>query len=273
MKKLSVAFATIGSMILIFILFFTAVEFGISDKTFINNEYTHLGLSKTMGMNNADLVASCTRLVDYMKGTVDDIDITVTINGEKTLMFDQEQEVVHMKDVRLLYSRFKNYRNVGCIAVLVLYLLSAICSFRSSLHSIAKGYILGTVVMSFGIGFIGTWAALDFSSFWTAFHQTLFWNELWLFDVNTSRMINILPQEFFKDLVLRIVLYAAVAIIILLVIAIIIVVSHNKKEAKKEEAARRAAIRRKKLAEKKAKEKAAAEKKPEEQEEQPEDNA
>lgn len=232
MKKISVALATIGSMILIFVIMFTALEIALSDNVFINNEYTRLGMAKQMGMSQSDLVDSCRRLIDYMQGKVDSIDIEVTINGEKTLMFDQEQEVVHMEDVQKLYLTVKSYRDMGIVVFLILFLLAAILSFRSAVHSIAKGYIIGAFIMSLFLGFIGTWAALDFSSFWTFFHQTLFWNDLWLFDPATSRMINILPEQFFHDLVIRFVIYAASAIVLLLIIAIIQVVSYNHRRKK-----------------------------------------
>ena len=247
-KQLSVILATIASVLLIFCLLFGAMEIGMSDKTFINNEYTKLGLSREMGMNNVDLVNSCIRLIDYMKGDVDSIDITVTVNGEKVLMFDQEQEVSHMKDVQTLYLMIKQYRNYAAIGALVLYLLAALLAVRNGpLHSIGKGYIWGTFIMMLILGFVGTWAALDFDSFWTMFHQSLFWNDDWLFDPTTSRMINLLPSQFFQDLVIRIVLYAIGAVLVLLIIAIIIVRKYNKKKQKEEEIAiKKARARRRK---------------------------
>lgn len=240
-KRISVLLATAASVLLIFALLFTAVQIGINDHTFINNEYTRLGLAKQMGMSNAELVNSCVQLIDYMQGDADSIDIYVTVNGEKTLMFDQAQEVEHMKDVRTLFLTCKQYRDMALLALLVLFLLAAVLTFRDALGTIAKGYVWGAFLMFLIIGFVGTWAALDFSSFWTAFHQALFWNELWLFDPAASRMINMLPEQFFQDLVTRIVLYAGAGILALLVLAIVTLVSLNKRRAKAQEAARQKA--------------------------------
>lgn len=236
-KRLSVLLAAIASMILILTLLFTAVQIGINDHTFINNKYSELGLARRMGMSNADLVNSCIRLIDYMQGKAESIDIEVTVNGEKTLMFDQPQEIQHMKDVRQLFETCKQYRDMGLFAMLVLYLLAAVLSFRSALHTIAKGYLWGAFVMFLFIGFIGTWAALDFSSFWTAFHQSLFWNDLWLFDPTTSRMINMLPETFFQGLVSRIVMMGGAAVVLLIGAAIFALVTLKKREAKARQAA------------------------------------
>ena len=241
-KQLSVIFATLASMLLIFVILFTAVEVGISDSTFIKNEYTKLQLSKDMGMNNTDLVNSCLKLISYMKGESDSIDIMVTVNGEKTLMFDQEQEVVHMKDCRTLYLTIKQYRDYAVFGAVILYVLAFLLSLKvGPLHSVAKGYISGGFIMALLLGFIGTWAALDFSSFWTAFHQSLFWNDLWMFDTSTSRMINMLPEQFFADIVSKIVILAAIAIVFLMIAAIVIVVSYNKKRRREEEEAEKRA--------------------------------
>lgn len=272
LKQLGVILSTIASVLLIFVLLFTAVEISISDTTFISNEYAKLLRTEEIKMENIvrsadvgtgissqDLTDSCMRLIDYMKGEAPSIDILVTINGKKTLMFDNEQEVVHMKDCQVLYLTLKRYRDISVIAALVLYLLSAIVSFKNGpLHSIGKGYICGSFVSALALGFIGTWAALDFSSFWTFFHQAAFYNDIkknYSFDPRTSRMINLLPETFFKDIVIKIVLLAAIAFIFLLILAIVIVVAYNRKRRREEEAAelraeqRRARRKQKKAAE------------------------
>ena len=236
LKQLSVILATVASILLIFAILFCAVSVGMSDKTFITNEYTKLGLSKDMGISNADLVNSCLRLINYMKGDVPDIKITVDINGEPKEMFDQPQEISHMKDAKTLYMTVKTYAKYAAVAAFALYLLAMILSIRRGpFHSAAKGYVWGTFLSLLFVGFIGTWAALDFSSFWTMFHQALFWNDDWLFDPTTSRMINMLPEEFFQDIVLRIAIYGVAAVIVLLIIAILIVSSYNRRTRKEYE--------------------------------------
>ena len=240
-KHIAVILSAVASVILIFVLLFTAVEIAINDNTFINNEYTKLGLAREMGMNNAELVNSCIRLLDYMQGEVPNIDIMVTINDVEMLMFEQEQEIVHMEDVQRLYLTCREWRDTGIVVMLVLYILSALLTFRTAVHSIARGFLWGAFLAGLVIGFIGTWAALDFSSFWTAFHETLFWNDLWMFDPTESRMINILPETFFKDLVIRIVIYGGTALVVLIVLAIITLIAHQRRLEKAYEAALEAA--------------------------------
>lgn len=228
-KRFAVMLSTLASIILILCILFTALQITINDKNFIEYEYARLSLARRMGMSNLDLVNSCERLIDYMEGRADNIDITVTVNGEQVRMFDQEQEISHMADVRLLYQRFRSFRDFGVLLALVLYLLSAVLHIRTAMHTLAAGYAYGAFVIALFAGFLGTWAALDFSNFWTFFHQMLFWNEDWLFDASASRMINMLPEQFFSDVIMRMALIAAVAFVLLLAVSIVALLSIRKK--------------------------------------------
>ena len=222
MKKFfSVGFATLGSLLLILILVFTTLQIVINDETFVNNEFTKLELNEKMGMSNADLVSSMMRLVDYMEGRVPDIKVAVTVHGEPTDMFTLEQEVEHMKDVQLLYQRIRTYRDTGVLVMLMLFLLGALINFRQAPQTLTHGYLSGFFIALLFFGFIGTWATMDFTSFWTFFHQMLFWYDLWLFDTSESRMINMLPEQIFSDIVSRVFMFAGILVLLLLLLAVV----------------------------------------------------
>ena len=223
-KILSVGMATLASILLILIIVFTSIGFVINDETFINNEFTKLAISAKMGISNQDLVASFNRLVDYMEGDEKDINIEVTINGEKKQMFDYEQESEHMADVRQIYTTIASYRDVGVLVMLILFLFAAVVHFRMAPQYIAQGYLSGSFVFLLIFGFLGTWAALDFTNFWTFFHEMLFWNDLWLFDGTQSRMINMLPEQIFADIVARLGMYSGIIIVVLIALSIIALV-------------------------------------------------
>ena len=220
-KLISVGMATLASLLLIFIVVFTSIGLVINDETFVNNEFTKLAISSKMGISNSDLVTSFNRLVDYMEGDASDINVTVTINGEQKQMFDYPQEVEHMADVQKLYTTIASYRDVSVLVMLILFLFAAVINFRKAPQYLAQGYLSGSFVFLLIFGFLGTWAALDFSNFWTFFHEMLFWNDLWLFDGTQSRMINMLPEQIFADIVARIGLYAGIVVVALIAVSII----------------------------------------------------
>lgn len=229
MKRLAVVLAAAASILLILIILFSTLQLVIKNETFINNEFTKIGVADSMGMSNIDLVRSMQRLVGYMEGSVSTIDIEVTVGGEKVQMFELEQEKQHMADVRVLWQSVRQMRDVGLLAMLILYLISVVLGFRYALTTLSKGYLYGAFVTLLFFGFFGAWAALDFSSFWTMFHESLFWNDLWLFDVTTSRMINMLPEQYFADIVGRTAAYTGIAAGSILAAAVFCLVALRRK--------------------------------------------
>ena len=230
-KRIATMIGTLASLVLLYCILFTSLQVTMNSSLFLQQEYKKLNLTRAVGMSNDDIVASTKCLVDYMEGRVDSIDIMVTVNGEETLMYTDEQEVSHMADVRVLYQRFRTYRDYGVLAALLLYLFAAVLSIRTAPHSIAMGYVIGAFILLAAIGFVGTWAALDFTRFWTFFHTSLFWNDDWLFDPATSRMINILPEQFFSDIILAFAIMALAVVVLLLIAALLLL--HGERKRKK----------------------------------------
>ncbi|MBA4347604.1 MAG: hypothetical protein C0413_01990 [Clostridiales bacterium] len=223
-KLISVGMAMLASILLILIVVFSSIGFVINDETFVNNEFTKLAVGPKMGMTNTDLVNSFNRLVDYMEGKAPDINVTVTVDGETKQMFDYPQEAEHMVDVQKIYVTIASYRDVGVLVMLILFLFAAVIHFRMAPQYLAQGYLSGSFVFLLIFGFLGTWAALDFSNFWTFFHEMLFWNDLWLFDGTQSRMINMLPEQIFADIIARVGLYAGIVILTLIALSIVALV-------------------------------------------------
>lgn len=205
-KFLAVLLSGLASIIFILCLFFSVLQFTINDGNFIAREYEKLSLGAEMGLSDADLAAACLHLVDYMEGREAHIALFVNLDGQQTLLFDQEQEISHMADVRLLYQNFRSWRNWGLLLSVLFYGCAVLLQKRSAVATLAAGYQGGTLLVVIALAVLGGWAALDFSDFWTFFHETLFWNDDWMFDMTTSRMINMLPEAFFADVILRVIL-------------------------------------------------------------------
>ncbi|MDO4493874.1 MAG: TIGR01906 family membrane protein [Clostridia bacterium] len=235
-KKISVGLSALATLLLIFVLLFTSADLWMQSRSFVTKEYSRLTISREMGISNADLVTGYFRLTDYMHGSVPDIGVVVTQNGEKIHLFSDEQEIRHMADVKTLYQSIRALKNTALIAMAALLAGSVFMTPRAAAHSVAKGYCYGTFILLLPVAFIGTWAVLDFGKFWTFFHEALFWNEDWLFP-ETSRMIQMLPETFFGDLVLRIVLTTGLAVVLLFALALLVIRLCHRREEKRYEAA------------------------------------
>lgn len=202
--------ACLLSLLMLVALLFFCLSALLNDSAFFEREYELLGLGEQMGLSTNTLVRALRRVIDYMEGKADDIRVKVTINGRETLMFNEREEA-HMVDVRNLYIGFKtaSWIVLGLYAVLILVLYKTKALSAAFLYASAISLVLGLLAF--------LWTVLDFSSFWVAFHKLFFTNDLWQLDPSSSRMILMMPLEFFYDIVKRLALtFGAVWLILVI---------------------------------------------------------
>ena len=167
------------------------------DKGFYAREYAKLGTAASIGMSQEDLDAATQALLDYTRGAREDLSVTAEIRGERREVFN-ERETLHMADVRNLY--------LG-----------------------AMGYIHANWVFLLLFGLLALFAALDFNTFWTNFHRVFFTNDLWLLDPRTDILIQMVPGQFFFDLVMRIA-FACVGTLALLLLGAWLARRHERRK-------------------------------------------
>ena len=202
-KTLATTFLALGFLILILCVAFTVVQLTASETGWFEQEFSELSLAENMGMTLGDLGASIRTLVNYMNGQADTIDVLVTVGGQQTRMFNLDIEIVHMAEVRTLWQWFIGARNVGALLGVVLCLVGVILDGKDAVRNACMGYFWALGLFLVVVAFAGTWAAVSFDSFWTAFHRLIFPNsENWLLPAD-SRMIQMLPSQLFSDLVMR----------------------------------------------------------------------
>ena len=202
-KTLAVTLIALGCLLLILCAAFTVVQLTASETGWFEEEFTELSLADAMGMTLGDLGASIRTLMDYMNGKTETIDLLVTLNGQQVRMFDLEIEITHMREVRDLWQWLTGARNVGLLFGMVLCLMGVVVDGKDALRNACVGYFLAFGLFLVLVAFSGTWATINFDSFWNAFHHVIFPNsENWLLPAE-SRMIQMLPSQLFHDLVLR----------------------------------------------------------------------
>ena len=195
-----------GFLVLIAVGLFS-VNFCCFRHSFYEREYAKLHTAADMGMSHADLMEATDALLDYLKGFRIDLSLQTTVNGETVEMFDA-REKAHMADVRSLYRRAMA---VGWLALGIALMLNSLLTFKGDRKTALKGVLGGFGLFAILLGAAAIYAAIDFNSFWTNFHRLFFDNDLWLL-YPEERLIQMVPEQFFSDLVTRIVaLFAAIA--------------------------------------------------------------
>ena len=216
-RILSVIFA----ISLIIICFFSAMDILLYGcKGFIPGEYRKLGVAEATGVSQDDLDEVSVQMMQYLKGNRELLsDIKTTVNGVPDTAFFNERECAHMKDVRALFlggMALRRWCIVICVVILAFIL---IVDRKNAIEILSRGMITGTVVFLLAVGAIGIFAATNFDAFWTVFHHLFFEGDTWLFDPATSRMINMLPEQFFSDTVKYIIIIFAAMMAVLLGLA------------------------------------------------------
>jgi len=212
--------AFIAGLLILIALLFTSLQYCLMDEDWFQNEYESLGTAGQIGIPTEDCTRAIMQLIYYMEGDAESIQLDVTENGVTVAMYN-EREIAHMTDVQRLYQAFRTVRNAGCIVALALLLLCWLLMRKRTLRTWGEGYITAAKVLGVIIVGLGVWVAVDFNSFWVAFHHLFFDNDLWLLDYATSRMIRICPEQLFFDIVVRFALLFLIPFAILLVLSIL----------------------------------------------------
>lgn len=174
------------------------------DLDFYVSKWTELGVPKSVGITMEDLEHVGEHLLLYFTGDAPSPQLTVTINGTPTLMFE-EHEISHLEDVRMLFQSGLLAKHIceGLIAIGII-LSAVINKCQDAVASIAKSLKLSAVILCAVVLIVTLAAILDFTSWWTSFHLITFTNDLWILDPEVDRLIQIFPEGFFYSAVTKI---------------------------------------------------------------------
>jgi len=228
MKKVISIFCTLSFFCLIIAAMYTVIC-GVGLNTgFYNKEYAKLNTASDLGMSHDDLMQATETLIDYIKGDRDDMVVNATIDGVNREVFN-EREKAHMVDVVALFGGWSVYKTVCFIACPLIFAAAIFTVRENRLKFFARRYLEGAAIFFVILIAAGIWALIDFNSLWTSFHLLFFRNDLWMLDPKTSVMINMFPEKFFNDMVLRIILLTATAVLIPLAVSIVCLAKKKRK--------------------------------------------
>ena len=202
MKKAK--FLVLGWMLLIAAVFLTLVDVCCFDRSFYVKEYEKNGTAEVIGISDEQLMMVTEHLLGYLEDTEEVLKIDAEIGGVVRNVFD-ERDTMHMVDVKVLYQNAMLVRNVTLILALVIFGYNILHMKQDVVASLAVSFYkaLGAFMMICVAVLIG--AAVDFDAMWRFFHTIFFSNDLWLLDPNVSVLINMVPLQFFFDLVTKVV--------------------------------------------------------------------
>ena len=141
------------------------------------------------------------------------LSVITSVEGEEQDFFN-EQDRLHMADVKNL---FLGGMKVGWICFGAgLVLLGILIYMKTDWKKLfLRAYSMALGVWAIVLAFLGIAFSIDFTRCFTIFHKIFFTNDLWIFDPATDYMIRMLPEGFFFDMVIRIIVTFIVALVLL----------------------------------------------------------
>ena len=221
--------SVICALLLILVIFLSAVEFRAFDLKFFEAEYKKLATAQTIGISEKDLMNTTVQLLAYIKGERSDLNIEAEIKGKKQQVFNQ-REIDHMVDVQKLYKNAYMVR-IQALIFLVFLLGLLLAQTGNGFPQVwATGYLFGTGLFALFAGLAAWEIQKDFFTFWNNFHYIVFTNDLWILDPQKDILIQIVPEQFFFDLVAKILVTAGIAVAALAILAAGIFLRERKKK-------------------------------------------
>ena len=222
---------TIAMLLVIFALLITGFQlavYGDSHYGFYKKEYEKYRVTDDLNMKLDNVMAVTEHMMAYLIGKEEKLSIVTDVDGEHQDFFN-EQDRLHLADVRNLFLGGLKLRNYAVILaiILMIVLMAKKADFR---RLVPQGYLQALFVYLILAAILGVAMSIDFTSCFTLFHKLFFTNNLWIFDPETDYMIRMLPEGFFSDMVIRV----GVIFIVLLVVPGVTAVVYSWKRKKKE---------------------------------------
>ena len=212
MKKFFTTFLIIIQCFSLFISSILAVIFYVCfDLNFYKDFYQKENIADYIDTSSDNLINNTQNLLNYL-------------NKKEQLNTDwfSEKDILHMVDVQNLYT-FSHSIMIYCFITFILSTIIIILILRGkSLLYITKIFNKVLLLFIVLVGGLSAVIAYNFNSFWIKFHTTLFSNDLWLLSPNESNLIKMVPEDFFVNLIIRIIIYILILFILLFTSNIVI---------------------------------------------------
>lgn len=192
----------------LFISFILGIIFyNCFNLNFYKNFYSKGNLTANIGTTSDELINNTSNLLDYLNG-----------KAELNTSWFSEKDILHMKDVKILYS-VSFYTMIFFIAIFIISTILIIFLYKNCTMSyITRTFnktLLAFIVLIIVLASI---ISYNFNSFWIRFHQLLFSNDLWLLSPDESNLIKMVPEEFFISLITTIILHILILFVSLFVL-------------------------------------------------------
>jgi len=170
---------------------------------FYRAEYEKLKRPEAIGISQQELMEVTEALLDYIRGRKPDLKVRAVIKGQERYVFN-EREIAHMVDVRELFMKGYRLRTILIVVSVFLLIVLYMLTKKDMVRWLLKAHLLLLAFLAVVGGILFWLINQDFTPYWNYFHYIFFDNDLWLLDPQVDILIQIVPEQFFFDIVTRI---------------------------------------------------------------------
>ena len=156
------------------------------------------GAEETTGLSREDLDGTTAALRDYFNNGETTFYNTVTQNGLPGPVFNA-RETRHMEDVKELVVLLNRIQMLSVMFIVAYGVVFFVWSPEGNLRQLAGQCLAGLLLGFLAIGAVGAVAAVGFDAAFERFHQVAFSNDLWRLNPRTDHLIQMFPEEFWRD--------------------------------------------------------------------------
>lgn len=197
----------IGLLILIFCLI-TIVQFYTFNLTIYKYEFNKYNVYQNIDLDYSGVEFSAKEIIKYLKNDSDNLNI----DYEGITVFNN-RELSHMKDVKKIFIFINYFKNISILLAIFL------IAMDKKIKTLMWSFIYLGINSAILIGVALLTVLIDFTKTFTLFHMAIFTNDLWLLNPNTDRLIQMLPEGFFSDMALYIIMTDLTIVMILATIS------------------------------------------------------
>ena len=196
MKWLYGGIGLMAAFCLMLVVLITSAEAVVYfQEDYFEKEYQKYGVLGQVHMEMDDLLYVTDEMLEYLRNEREDLVVKATVDG-KVREFFNEKEKRHMADVQELFVGAQRLRLAGVGLAVV---LSAVLLLKRQGRLLFQTMQWGIGLFVAAGGVLALLLSMNFKRYFIWFHLLFFDNEDWLLNPKTDRLINIVPEGFFRD--------------------------------------------------------------------------
>ncbi len=215
MKKVQNILAVVAMTCIVLAVFLTSFQvavYGDQEYRFYEKMYEKYHVTDDLNMKLENVMDVTEYMMAYLIGEEEELSIVTDVDGREQDFFN-EQDRLHMADVRGLFLGGLRLRNMLVVAAVILIVILAL--LKTELWKLlGKAYMRALLVFVGCALLLAVGCAIDFTACFTLFHKLFFTNDLWLFDPATDYMIRMLPEGFFLSMAVRIGIFFLIGLLL-----------------------------------------------------------